>query len=156
MLMVTRRVSCDCSRVVPAMTLDMAVGERKHAATIVQTAREIEKDVSVHSHTEVRPADAILINILKQKRASWHGRRGNLRMLSKHFVVRREPIIPGPFPAHVGIQRVASESREILSVDFDHDGVGRTNIHFGGLKVLGEQGIAGIKNESFIGTFSSI
>ena len=65
MLVVIRGVSCDCSRIVPSMALRMAIGERKYATPIVQTAREIEKDVSVHSHTEVWPADAVLVDILK-------------------------------------------------------------------------------------------
>ena len=47
------------------MALHMAIGERKHATPIVQTAREIEKDVSIHFYTEIRPADAVLIDILK-------------------------------------------------------------------------------------------
>ena len=72
MAMVIGRESADRALILPAMPLHMAIGKGHNSASIMRTVGKVEKRFLVHIDTKVRPANAVGIDILKEKHSSGH------------------------------------------------------------------------------------
>src|SRR3989442_10024340 len=98
------------------MVLNMPIGERDHAATVMGAVGKVEETVTVHVHAEVGPANAVWVDILEEKHPG--RQRGNqLRMPGEHLVGRRKPSVPGPAPSQITIERIAADLRISLAIN---------------------------------------
>src|ERR1051326_4517302 len=94
--------------VLPCVPLDVPVGKRNHPAVTVRAVREIKKSVIAHFDPEVRPTNAVRIDVLEKKNPS-RQRGRDLRLFRKSPERRREPAVPRTHPAQITIHRVAPE-----------------------------------------------
>ena len=70
-VMVAACKSCNGPRIPPLMIFHMPIRKTNYPASIMRTVREIKETVLSHMHAEIRPANAVRINI--------HDREGSPR-----------------------------------------------------------------------------
>ena len=150
MVVIGRRICRNCPRIAPPMILGVAVCERNDRALVMRAIRPIEEIVVVHIYAKVRPANAVGMDVHKEKQAAWH-RPDDFRMLSKNLVKRpaitverSNSVIPTADVADVNIQCIASDFWIKGSADPDRRFVVWTHVNLFCLKVIAKKSVLGI------------
>src|SRR5438552_3202674 len=135
----------------------MPVGKRNVTAAVVDGAWEVEKGIGIHFHAEVRPTDAFLIHIHKDKCAFGHQRGRYFHFLVKYAINWGDATsIRRSFPPHVTVHSEAADARTRIGANGYRLFVSWANVHLRRLKIIGEERIAGIKEVNVVGAFHRV
>lgn len=153
MIVITERLCSQRSWVLPAMSLRVPIGKSHDGALVVAYRREIEESFPPgkgHSHSKIRPTNAIRKNVLKSKE---RGRRIDLSGFPKDGVCIRDtkPGIPIAGPTHEGVQAVTADLGVDAAVDGDSKAIRGATIDGRRLQIRREEGVFGIQHESAVG-----
>lgn len=85
MIVIAGGIGSDGALVAPTMIFDMTIRERNVTSTVMSAAGPVEKIIFGHINAKVRPANAVGMDVHKEKQAVWHISDG-FRMFSKNFV----------------------------------------------------------------------
>ena len=94
--------------VTPKVRFHMTIGKGKHATPIMRRIREIEKAVPEHLHPEVRPANAVWIDVNKCKGPGGQ-LRADVRVPAKDVKGGRKPFVPRAAPADISVQIITAQ-----------------------------------------------
>ena len=158
-LMKIGRLGFDGAGIAPAVAFDMPVSKSEGGSAIMIDAGPIEKIFragSAHFHAEVRPADALIIDVDEGEKLR-RARRDNLLHFGVNaiLVFVAETLIPRPHPCGVppnpGIKFVAAEFRPEFTIDVYAARIAGTKVKRVFPHVRGEKRVTLVGDESGIG-----
>src|SRR5947208_11905738 len=119
MAMIIGRERLDRSLVTPWVPFHVTIDKGNHSSVIVPTAGEEQEHILLHLHAKIGPANAVGIDVGKQKKAGG-ACSAKLGLLFEHGVIRGQPVVPMPGPTEVRVHRVTAQ----LRVRFSREGYG--------------------------------